>query len=256
MLGTRASSRDDVEPCSTGRGRDAFGDDPATRLFRAPLARVVAPLLAQSRVGMGLTLVAQPVLAAAAGYAVAFPDRRHMLWGALLFELRSTLGVMGRAADTARGRVASPREAHETTVGNALAATLFYAGIFWHFRLFAPPAGAWSRYVSEGGVVFLAVVFAAARALVAERWSARRVVDAEPSQDGVARLVSLAMRASGGGAFLTLVTLAMFTDHLWESQLFFAAAGGPWLMLVALLGSARSAQESALGERAVDRAEP
>jgi hypothetical protein len=210
-------------------------------------------------------LVAQPVLAAIAGYAIAFPDRRHVVAGALCFELRATLGVFSRVADAAQGRVATTRERGDACVGNVLAAALFYAGIFWHFRLFAPPAGAWSPYVSPGGVVFLALVCAAARAWIVERWSAGHGPDAEhaepaphPSDAGADSVrgrprAGLLMRASGGGAFLTVVTLAMLTDHLWESQLFFAAVGVPWLLLVAALG-ARFASGAPLADRVADRA--
>lgn len=211
-------------------------DDPFNRFYRYPVARVLVKVLVPTPITPAQVSFVQPFLAGLAGYFVMFPDRWHLFWGALFFEIRSVLDCVDGTLARARGQASTRRHA----VVDGLSAMLLCVGIFWHFRLFPPHPGTWSRYLSAEGVVFLALVQGALRALAADHYN--RKYGSIFEQDGTAeelsrkaRLVALFWSVSSGGTFLSLVVFSLLVGRLWEGQLFLALAGLPWTVLAIAL---------------------
>ena len=243
----QVSGGDDVEAQPPASTRSlARLDDPLSRFYRAPLARLVVRGLVHTPVTANHLSLLQPLLAGAAGYLVTFPDRR-LVFGAMLFEARALLACSSVALARARGESSGARAAADI-VADGLAGAFLYAGIFWHFRLQPPPAGVWSHYVSLGGVLLLALALGWLRSLAVGHYQRKYSAAFEAAGSPFARFVALVSSLSNGDAFMSLVTLAMLTGHLWQSQLFFAVAGLPWLLLVVALNT-RFASEGAWSER-------
>src|ERR1700679_3316375 len=94
-------STDEGAPLSaTSRWKERL-DDPFNRFYRYPLARLLVRGLVNTPVTPNQLSFVQPFLAGAAGYLLTFPDRRHLVLAAALFELRSILdcadGALARA---------------------------------------------------------------------------------------------------------------------------------------------------------------
>jgi phosphatidylglycerophosphate synthase len=288
---------DDGAPLSGARRWKERLDDPFNRFYRYPLARLLVRGLVHTPVTPNQISFVQPFLAGAAGYLLTFPDRRHVVLAALLFEIRSILDCVDGTLARARGKVCPGGHAVDA-VADWLATMLLYAGIFWHFRLYPPPGGGYSRWISVGGVLLLALLQGALRSFAADHYRLKYTSVFEEDRDGTvealcrkvralgpgasvftrvdaliaraehlafeherfdvaraaargdhvtrlraregtpsARLVAFLWSISNGDAFLSLVTLSMLADRLWEGQLFFAFAGLPWIALVVLLNA-------------------
>jgi hypothetical protein len=108
-----------------------------------------------------LTL-AQPVIAAFAAYLITFNDWRHLVLGVLLFEFRSLLdcadGTLARAK-----RTASPNGHALDALCDWLSVVFLYIGVYMHFALHPPPAGAWSAYLPMGLVIAVSLAQGAVR---------------------------------------------------------------------------------------------
>jgi phosphatidylglycerophosphate synthase len=240
-------------------------DDPLNRWYRYPLARLLVLGLVRTRVSANQVSFVQPLFAAAAGYLVTFADRRHLVLGALLFEIRSVLDCADGTLARARGG-GQPGGHAIDAAADWLGTVFLYAGIYWHFRLHSPPAGFWSSHVSVRAVLLLALAQGALRSFSsdhfkrnryeprAERASSRLAACAEAwieraerllfergrtdrtrRHPRLERIVTLAWSVSNGDAFLSLVTLSILADRMWEAQVFFAVAGFPWILLLLLL---------------------
>jgi hypothetical protein len=142
-------------------------EDPFNRYYRSPLARLIVRVLLKANVPPHRLTVAQPLLAALAGYFVMFADAKNLALGAGLFELRS---ILARVEDTFGRSKAATEPACSAIPGMAdrLSVFFLYAGIFWHFHLHPPPSGAWSQYISVNGVLLLALLQGAIRSFAAD----------------------------------------------------------------------------------------
>ncbi len=298
MVALQDSSEDDAgSPASAPRGWKERLDDPFNRYYRYPLARLLVRGILHTPITPNQVSFVQPFLAGAAGYLLTFPDRRHMLLGALLFEVRAVLDCADGTLARARRQTSQNGHAIDA-IADWLAVVLLYAGIFWHFRLYPPPAGPWSHYLSVGGVLFIALAQGALRSVAFDHYKLKYTSVFEEGRDGTieglgrkvralgpsssifarvdvliaraehlafeherfdlahggphddrvtrlraragtpqARLVALLWSVSNGDAFLSLVTVSLLVDRLWEGQLFFALAGLPWILLVVALNA-------------------
>jgi phosphatidylglycerophosphate synthase len=209
----------------TAHEPEAAFDDPLNRWYRYPLARLLVQWLVRTRVTPNHVSFVQPLFAGAAGYLVTFADRRHLVLGALLFEIRSVLDCADGTLARARGGGQPGGHAIDATA-DWLGTVFLYAGIYWHFRLHPAPRGFWSGHVSVGGVLLLALAQGALRSAAADHYKRKLAAG---------RILTLAWSVSNGDAFLSLVTLSILADRMWEAQVFFAAAGFPWILLLLLL---------------------
>jgi phosphatidylglycerophosphate synthase len=296
----RSDDETEPEPSVAGRWKERL-DDPLNRFYRYPLARLLVRVLVKTPVTPNQVTFVQPFLAAAAGYLITFPDHAHLVAGALLFELRAVLDCADGTLARAKQQTSAAGHAIDA-VADWLATVLLYAGIFWHFHLHPPPAGAWSHYLPVGAVLFLAVTQGALRSVAADHYKVKYTSIFEHGRDGnvealcrkvdalgpdasvfarvdvfiaraehlafererfagaragapptqaearlacirarerspLARLIAGLWSISNGDAFLSMVTLSLLANRLWEGQLFFALAGPPWILLVVALNA-------------------
>ncbi len=190
-------------------------DDPFNRFYRYPLARLLVKALVRTPITPNQVSFVQPFLAGLAGYFVTFPDRWHLVCGALVFESRSILDCVDGTLARARGRASAHGHAVDA-VADWLSAALLYAGIFWHFRLYPPQPGAWSRYLSVGGVLFLALVQGALRSLAADHYKLKYSSIFEQGKDGTVEELCRKARTVGPASsiFARVDLLIARAEHL------------------------------------------
>jgi hypothetical protein len=215
-------------------------EDPLRRLYREPLAQLVAARLSRTRVTSDQLMVVGPLLAGVAGYVVSFAGPLPVAAAGLAFELRTIAGHTTAALARARGEAASRvRPAAEW-----LGAALLYVGIFCHVHLNPPPAGPWSAYLSTNGVLVLALLQAALRGFAGEYYTAKVGSIFERGRDEsvealrrspMTRVIAGLWAVSNGEAFLSIVVLTMLVDALWLGQVLFATVGMVWIVGVVLL---------------------
>jgi phosphatidylglycerophosphate synthase len=147
-------------------------EEPANRFLYYPIARSLVKVLVKTPITANQVTLAQPVIAAAAGYLVTFEDWRYIVLGALTFELRSLLdcvdGTLARAKKTA-----SPNGHALDAICDWLGVVFLYLGIYFHFRWHAPPTsswggGDWSAYLPMGTVIGLSLLQGAMRSFAAD----------------------------------------------------------------------------------------
>lgn len=190
------SSEDAGAPLSVPTRWKERLDDPFNRFYRYPLARLLVRGLVNTPVTPNMVSFVQPFLAGAAGYFLTFPDRRHLVLAALLFELRAILDCADGTLARARGQESSGGHAVDA-VADWLSTALLYAGIFWHFRLYPPPAGAWSHYLSVGGILFLALAQGALRSFAADHYKLKYTSIFEQERDGTLEALCRKVQALG-----------------------------------------------------------
>jgi phosphatidylglycerophosphate synthase len=190
-------------------------DDPFNRFYRYPLARLLVRGLVNTPITANQISFVQPFLAGAAGYLLTFPDRRHLVLAALLFELRAILDCADGTLARARGQESSGGHAVDA-VADWLSTALLYAGIFWHFRLYPPAAGAWSHYFSVGGILFLALAQGALRSFAADHYKLKYVSVFEQERDGTVEALCRKVRALGpeSSIFARVDVLIARVEHL------------------------------------------
>jgi phosphatidylglycerophosphate synthase len=218
MVATRERSEDGAgSPASVpGRWKERL-DDPFNRFYRYPVARLLVRVLVKTPVTPNQVSFVQPILAGAAGYLVTFPDRRHLVAGALLFELRSILDCADGTLARARQPISTSTNGHAVdAVADWLATALLYAGIFWHFRLYPPPAGAWSHYLSVGGVLLLALAQGALRSFAADHYKLKYTSAFEQGRDGTVEELCRKVGAlsPGSSVFARVDALIARAEHL------------------------------------------
>jgi len=119
----------------------ALLENPLTRYYRAPLARVFARWLRPSPVLPTQLISAEPLLAALAGYLVMAGDMRRIVLAAALFELRALLAVLVNTLALERGTSELLRA--RRSISNGIGILFLYLGVFWHFHLDPPAFVAW-----------------------------------------------------------------------------------------------------------------
>ncbi len=198
----------------TGRWRERL-DDPLNRFYRYPLARLLVRGLVKTPVTPNQVTFVQPLLAGAAGYLITFPGRGHLVAGALLFELRAVLDCADGTLARARGRASAGGHAIDG-IADWLATLLLYAGIFWHFRLHPPPAGAWSHYLSVGGILLLALAQGALRSFAADHYKLKYTSIFEHGRDGTVAALCRKVDALGpeSSIFARVDVLIARAEHL------------------------------------------
>jgi len=204
-------------------------DDPFNRFYRYPVARLLVRVLLPTPITPNQISFVQPFLAAAAGYCVTFADRRHLVLAAVLFELRAILDCADGTLARARGQC-SPSGHAVDAVADWLATALLYAGIFWHFLLYPPLPGAWSRYLSVGGVLLLALVQGGLRSFAADHYKHKYTSIFEQGRDGPADDLARKVRALGPGSsiFARIDALIARAEHLaFEHEIFDVELAGP-----------------------------
>jgi phosphatidylglycerophosphate synthase len=190
-------------------------NDPFNRFYRHPLARLLVKILLRTPITPNQVSFVQPFLAVLAGYFVTFPDRWHLVSGALVFELRTVLACAGGAHARARRQASAGGHAVDI-VADWLATALLYAGIFWHVRLYPPPSGAWSRYLSVGGVLLLALAQGALWSLAADHYKLKYTSIFERGCDATVDELCRKVRAIGPGSsiFARVDLLIARAEHL------------------------------------------
>jgi phosphatidylglycerophosphate synthase len=197
-------------------------DDPFNRFYRYPLARLLVRVLLPTPVTPNQVSFVQPVLAAFAGYSVTFADRGHLVLGAVLFEVRALLDCTDGTLARARGQSSAAGHAVDA-VADWLGTVLLYAGIFGHFVLHPPPEGAWSRYLSVGGVILLALAQGALRSAAADHYKRKYTSVFEQGRDGTVEELADKVRAIGPGSsmFARADALIGRAEHLvFEHEVF------------------------------------
>jgi phosphatidylglycerophosphate synthase len=206
----------DGAPCALPRGtwKERL-DDPFNRFYRYPIARQIVRVLVRTPITPNQVSFVQPFLAAAAGYSVTFADHRHLVIGALLFELRAILDCVDGTLARAKKQV-SPGGHAIDAVADWLATALLYAGIFWHFRLHPPPDGPWSRYLSVSGVLLLALLQGGLRSFAADHYKHKYTSIFELGVDGTVEELGRKVRALKPGAsiFAHVDALIGRAEHL------------------------------------------
>jgi phosphatidylglycerophosphate synthase len=174
-------------------------DDPLNRFYRYPVARLLVRALLRTPITPNQVTFVQPLLAGVAGYLITFDDRRHLVLAAVLFELRSVLDCADGTLARAKKMVGAAGHAIDG-VADWLATALLYAGIFWHFRLHAPPAGAWSRWFSMEGVLLLALLQGGLRSFAADYYKVKYTSIFEEGRDETVASLRRRVCALGPGA--------------------------------------------------------
>ncbi len=210
-----------IEDRSAGRWKERL-DNPLNRFYRYPVARLLVRALLPTPVTPNAVSFVQPFLAAAAGYLVTFPDRRHLVLGALLFEVRAVLDCTDGTLARARGEASAGGHAVDA-IADWLCTALLYAGIFWHFLLHPPLPGTWSRYLSVGGVLLLALAQGALRSFAADHYKHKYTSVFEQGRDGPVEDLARKVRALGpsSSVFARVDALIARAEHLaFEHEVF------------------------------------
>ncbi len=142
-------------------------EEPTNRYVYYPIARALVRVLVKTPITANQVTLAQPVIAALAGYLITFNDWRYLVAGALVFELRSCLdcvdGTLARAKQTS-----SPNGHALDAMCDWLSVVFLYLGIFFHFYFTPPPSGAWEAYLPMGAIIGLSLFQGAMRSFAAD----------------------------------------------------------------------------------------
>ncbi len=157
-------------------------EDPFNRYYRYPVGRVITRWLMNTPVTPNQVTLVQPIFAAIAGYLITFNDPLHLTLAVVAFEIRSILDCVDGSLARAKNMM-SPAGHAIDGAADWVGVMLLYAGIFWHFHLYAPPAGAWSEYVSVNGVLLIALLQAAMRSFAADYYKTKYVSIFETGSD-------------------------------------------------------------------------
>lgn len=158
-------------------------DDPFNRYYRYPIARfLVRTVFVKTPITPNQISLLTVVFAAAAGWLLTYNDSRALLLAAALFEIRSILdcadGTLARAKN-----LMSPWGHAIDAMADWLGVVFLYGGIFWHFRLYPPAPGPWNAYISNNGILLLALFQAATRSFAADYYKTKYVSVFERGND-------------------------------------------------------------------------
>lgn len=160
-------------------------EDPLNRYYRYPIARLIVRALMHTPVTPNQVTLVQPFFAALAGYLVTFDDPKYLAAAAVAFEVRSILDCADGSLARAKN-MSSPAGHAIDAMADWLGVVFLYIGIFWHFHLHAPPAGAWSQYISVNGIILLALFQGAARSFASDYYKLKYVSIFETGRDETA----------------------------------------------------------------------
>lgn len=142
-------------------------EEPTNRYLYYPVARQLVRVLVKTPITANQVTLAQPVIAAIAGYLITFNDWRYLVAGAVVFELRSCLdcvdGTLARAKKTS-----SPNGHALDAMCDWLSVVFLYLGIFFHFSFTPPPTGAWEAYLPMGAIIGMSLFQGAMRSFAAD----------------------------------------------------------------------------------------
>ncbi|WP_437904513.1 CDP-alcohol phosphatidyltransferase family protein [Sorangium sp. So ce327] len=171
-------------------------EDPLNRYYRYPIARWIVRALMRTPVTPNQVTLVQPLFAALAGYLVTFDDPRHLIAGALVFELRSILDCVDGALARAK-RMVSPAGHAIDGLADWLGVVFLYAGIFWHVHLHPPPEGPWSATVSTNALLLIALLQGALRSFSADYFKLKYCSIFETGTDETADVLRRKIQALG-----------------------------------------------------------
>jgi phosphatidylglycerophosphate synthase len=162
------------DPLGVPKGWKLRLEEPMSRYFRYPIARVLVRWLMKTPVTPNQVTLVQPLLAALAGYLITFDDAWHLIAAAVAFEIRSILDCVD--GTLARAKKMSSASGHAIDAfADWLGVVFLYTGIFWHFRLHPPPGDAWTAILGVNGVLLLAVFQGATRSFAADYYKQKYV---------------------------------------------------------------------------------
>lgn len=142
-------------------------EDPVSRYFRYPIARLIVKALMKTPVTPNQVTMAQPLLAALAGYLITFNEPKYLIGAAVAFEVRSILDCVDGTLARAKQMTSASGHAIDA-FADWLGVVFLYLGIFWHFHLHPPPPNPWTTYLSTNGVLILVLFQAATRSFAAD----------------------------------------------------------------------------------------
>ena len=170
---------------SAPRGWKIRLEDPVSRFFRYPLARLLVRGLVRTSITPNQVTLVQPLLAAVAGALITSESWWKIALAAAIFEVRSILdcadGTLARAK-----KLASPWGHAIDGIADWLSVLFLYAGIFRHFQLHPPSAPWGASSVATSGVVLMALVQGALRSFAADYYKQKYVAIFERGRDETA----------------------------------------------------------------------
>jgi phosphatidylglycerophosphate synthase len=113
-------------------------EDPVSRFFRYPLARLLVRGLVRTSITPNQITLAQPCLAAVAAWLIASDQRWRLVLAVVIFEVRSILDCVDGTLARARN-LASPWGHAIDGLADWLSVIFLYAGITLHFQAHPPP---------------------------------------------------------------------------------------------------------------------
>jgi len=173
--------------------------DPFTRYYRAPIARLLARPLAATPITPAQIMGVQPILAALAGYLVTFPDAHKPALAAGLFALRALTGTLADTLATQKNAATQAFRARRT-VADGLGMAFLYIGILWHFRLNPPPTRTWSALVPASAIILFALAQGALRFFAAAHYRRKYIGVFEQGHDEQAAQLAQRLRTSDAPA--------------------------------------------------------
>jgi phosphatidylglycerophosphate synthase len=140
-------------------------EDPVSRYFRYPLARLLVRGLVRTSITPDQVTLIQPLLAAVAGWLIVSDARWRLVLGAVIFEVRSILDCVDGTLARAKC-LASPHGHAVDGLADWLSVLFLYAGIALHFRAHPPPPAP----LGIGTILALALVQGAIRSFAADHY--------------------------------------------------------------------------------------
>ncbi len=159
-------------------------EDPVSRIFRYPLARLLVRGLLRTSITPNQVTLVQPLLAAAAGYLIISNSWWKIALAVAIFELRSILDCVDGTLARAK-KLASPSGHAIDGIADWLSVLFLYAGIFRHFQLH-PPSAPWGASMATSGVVLLALFQGAIRSFASDYYKLKYVSIFERGRDETA----------------------------------------------------------------------
>ncbi len=155
----RGSSRDSVKLCL---------EDPVSRFFRYPLARLLVRGLVRTSITPDQITLIQPFLAAVAAWLIVSDARWRLVLAAVIFEVRSILDCVDGTLARAK-KLTSPWGHAIDGLADWLSVLLLYAGIGLHFQAHPPPAP-WSSPAVTRCVLGAALLQGAVRSFASDHY--------------------------------------------------------------------------------------
>jgi phosphatidylglycerophosphate synthase len=141
-------------------------EDPVSRFFRYPLAKLIVRGLVRTPITPNQVTLAQPLLAAAAAVLITSETWWKLALAAAVFEVRSILDCVDGTLARAK-KLTNPWGHAIDGVADWLSVLFLYAGILRHFQLH-PPRGPWGASGMIYGILGLALFQGALRSFASD----------------------------------------------------------------------------------------